>query len=36
VDVGIPGKAGDFEAAIGELKTKTRDFHFLGSYRASL
>ena len=36
VDVSIPGAAGDFEGAIGDLKTKTRDFHFLGSYRASL
>jgi 3-deoxy-7-phosphoheptulonate synthase len=36
VDVSIPGAAGDFDAAIGELKTKTRDFHYLGSYRASL
>jgi 3-deoxy-7-phosphoheptulonate synthase len=36
VDVNIPGEAGAFEGAIGELKTKTRDFHFLGSYRASL
>jgi 3-deoxy-7-phosphoheptulonate synthase len=36
VDVSIPGTAGDFDGAIGELKTKTRDFHFLGSYRASL
>jgi 3-deoxy-7-phosphoheptulonate synthase len=36
VDVSIPGAAGDFDGAIGELKSKTRDFHFLGSYRASL
>jgi 3-deoxy-7-phosphoheptulonate synthase len=36
VDVSIPGAAGDFDGAVGELKTKTRDFHFLGSYRASL
>jgi 3-deoxy-7-phosphoheptulonate synthase len=36
VDVGIPGAAGDFDRAIEELKTKTRDFHHLGVYRASL
>jgi 3-deoxy-7-phosphoheptulonate synthase len=36
VDVGIPGSAGDFDQAIEELKTKTRDFHHLGVYRASL
>jgi 3-deoxy-7-phosphoheptulonate synthase len=36
VDVGIPDTAGDFDEAIGELKTKTRDFHHLGVYRASL
>jgi 3-deoxy-7-phosphoheptulonate synthase len=36
VDVSIPPDAGVFEEVIGELKTKTRDFHFLGSYRASL
>jgi 3-deoxy-7-phosphoheptulonate synthase len=36
VDVSIPDTAGDFEAALGELKTKTRDFHHLGAYRASL
>ncbi|MDR0998721.1 MAG: 3-deoxy-7-phosphoheptulonate synthase [Treponema sp.] len=35
-DVSIPGASGDFDAAIGELKTKTRDFYHLGSYRASL
>ncbi|MDR1972469.1 MAG: 3-deoxy-7-phosphoheptulonate synthase [Treponema sp.] len=36
VDVSIPDTVEDFEAAIGELKTKTRDFHYLGAYRASL
>jgi 3-deoxy-7-phosphoheptulonate synthase len=36
VDVGIPGAAGDFDQAIEELKTRTRDFHHLGVYRASL
>jgi 3-deoxy-7-phosphoheptulonate synthase len=41
VDVSIPGSDGVFESAVfksamGELKTKTRDFHFLGTYRASL
>jgi 3-deoxy-7-phosphoheptulonate synthase len=36
VDVGIPDTAGDFDTAIAELRTKTRDFHHLGSYRASL
>ncbi|MDR1444790.1 MAG: 3-deoxy-7-phosphoheptulonate synthase [Treponema sp.] len=36
VDVSIPDTAGDFEAVITELKTKTRDFHHLGAYRASL
>jgi 3-deoxy-7-phosphoheptulonate synthase len=36
VDVGIPNTAGDFDQALEELKTKTRDFHHLGVYRASL
>jgi 3-deoxy-7-phosphoheptulonate synthase len=36
VDVSIPGSAGSFDAAIKELKTRTKDFHFLGAYRASL
>jgi 3-deoxy-7-phosphoheptulonate synthase len=36
VDVSIPDTAGDFETVITELKTKTRDFHHLGAYRASL
>jgi 3-deoxy-7-phosphoheptulonate synthase len=36
VDVTIPPEEGVFDQVIGELKTKTRDFHFLGTYRASL
>ncbi|MDR2632131.1 MAG: 3-deoxy-7-phosphoheptulonate synthase [Treponema sp.] len=36
VDVNIPDTEGVFEAAIAALKTKTEDFRFLGSYRASL
>jgi 3-deoxy-7-phosphoheptulonate synthase len=36
VDVTIPDDPGIFDAALAELKTKARDFHFLGSYRASL
>jgi 3-deoxy-7-phosphoheptulonate synthase len=36
VDVGLTGRPGSLEELIGELKTKTREFHFLGSYRASL
>jgi 3-deoxy-7-phosphoheptulonate synthase len=36
VDVSIPEADGAFDSAMAELKTKTRDFHFLGSYRASL
>jgi 3-deoxy-7-phosphoheptulonate synthase len=36
VDVSIPDTQGVFEAAIEALKTKTEDFRFLGSYRASL
>ncbi|MDR2136227.1 MAG: 3-deoxy-7-phosphoheptulonate synthase [Treponema sp.] len=35
-DVSVPDTAGDFERAIGELRAKTRDFHHLGAYRASL
>jgi 3-deoxy-7-phosphoheptulonate synthase len=34
IDVSIPKGEGDFDKAIAELKTKTRDFHFLGAYRA--
>jgi 3-deoxy-7-phosphoheptulonate synthase len=36
VDVNIPGSAGIFDEAIAGLKTKTRDFHFLGAYRAAV
>jgi 3-deoxy-7-phosphoheptulonate synthase len=36
VDVTLPEGEGVFDTLIGELKTKTREFHFLGSYRASL
>ncbi|GHV75182.1 hypothetical protein AGMMS49942_00030 [Spirochaetia bacterium] len=36
VDVTLPEGAGIFNEFIGELKSKTREFHFLGSYRASL
>ncbi|MDR3114104.1 MAG: 3-deoxy-7-phosphoheptulonate synthase [Treponema sp.] len=36
VDVSIPDTPGVFEVAIEALKTKTEDFRFLGSYRASL
>jgi 3-deoxy-7-phosphoheptulonate synthase len=36
VDVSIPEGEGVFETAITELRKKTRDFHFLGTYRASL
>ena len=35
-DVSIPETAGVFEEAIAELKTRTRDFHFLGTYRAAV
>jgi 3-deoxy-7-phosphoheptulonate synthase len=35
-DVSIPDSPEVFDAAIGELKTRTRDFHFLGSYRAAM
>jgi 3-deoxy-7-phosphoheptulonate synthase len=34
-DVSIPEAEQDFDRAVEELKTKTRDFHFLGRYRAS-
>jgi 3-deoxy-7-phosphoheptulonate synthase len=36
VDVSIPQASEVFETTIKELKAKTEDFHFLGSYRASL
>ncbi|MDR1445313.1 MAG: ACT domain-containing protein, partial [Treponema sp.] len=35
-DVSIPEAEQAFDHAVEELKTKTRDFHFLGRYRASL
>ncbi|GHT95305.1 hypothetical protein FACS1894141_3650 [Spirochaetia bacterium] len=35
-DVTVPETDGVFDSVIGELKTKTEDFHFLGIYRASL
>jgi 3-deoxy-7-phosphoheptulonate synthase len=36
VDVNIPESEAVFDAVIAELKTKTRDFHFLGTYRAAV
>jgi 3-deoxy-7-phosphoheptulonate synthase len=36
VDVNIPKTEEVFDAVIEALKNKTEDFHFLGSYRASL
>jgi 3-deoxy-7-phosphoheptulonate synthase len=36
VDVTLPPMEETFDAVVQELKTKTDDFHFLGSYRASL
>jgi 3-deoxy-7-phosphoheptulonate synthase len=36
VDVSIPDGEHVFDSAIAELKSKTRDFHFLGAYRAML
>ena len=35
-DLSIPPEEKVFHEIIGELKTKTKDFHFLGTYRASL
>ncbi|MDR3249308.1 MAG: 3-deoxy-7-phosphoheptulonate synthase [Treponema sp.] len=35
-EAGKPDAAGGFDEAIADLKTKTRDFHYLGAYRASL
>jgi len=35
VDVTIPDSTSIFDEAIEELKKKTKDFHFLGSYRAA-
>ena len=36
VDVNIPQRGGLFDQVVEELKAKTEDFHFLGTYRASL
>ncbi len=35
-DVSIPDSEESFDSVIEELKAKAKDFHFLGSYRASL
>ena len=35
-DVSVPDSAEVFDGVIAELKTKTRDFHFLGAYRAAV
>jgi 3-deoxy-7-phosphoheptulonate synthase len=36
VDVTIPESAAVFDEAVEELKKKTKDFHFLGTYRAAV
>ncbi|MDR2434564.1 MAG: 3-deoxy-7-phosphoheptulonate synthase [Treponema sp.] len=36
VDVSMPDSAEVFDGVIAELKTKTREFHFLGAYRAAV
>jgi 3-deoxy-7-phosphoheptulonate synthase len=36
LDVSVPEDRGAFDSAMEELKTKTEDFRFLGTYRASL
>jgi len=38
VDVSVPEgeAAADFDAALAALKARTREFYFLGAYRASL
>ncbi|MDR1429396.1 MAG: 3-deoxy-7-phosphoheptulonate synthase [Spirochaetaceae bacterium] len=36
IDATIPEDPGLFDAALAELKARARDFHFLGTYRASL
>lgn len=36
LDVSVPSDRSVFEAAIGALKKRTEDFHFLGSYRAAV
>jgi 3-deoxy-7-phosphoheptulonate synthase len=35
IDVNLPQNTDVFDSAVEELKTKTRDFHFLGTYRAA-
>jgi 3-deoxy-7-phosphoheptulonate synthase len=35
VDVSIPESSAVFEEVIAELKKKTKDFYFLGTYRAA-
>ncbi|MDR2617600.1 MAG: 3-deoxy-7-phosphoheptulonate synthase [Treponema sp.] len=35
-DVSIPESEGAFGTVLEELKTRTRDFHFLGAYRAAM
>jgi 3-deoxy-7-phosphoheptulonate synthase len=35
IDVNLPQNTDVFNSAIEELKAKTRDFHFLGTYRAA-
>jgi 3-deoxy-7-phosphoheptulonate synthase len=34
IDVSIPDTSSGFDDAVVELKKKTKDFHFLGNYRA--
>jgi 3-deoxy-7-phosphoheptulonate synthase len=36
LDLNIPADRGSFNAAIEDLKKRTEDFHFLGSYKAAL
>ena len=36
VDVSIPDEEGVFDSAMSELRTRAKDFYFLGNYRASL
>jgi 3-deoxy-7-phosphoheptulonate synthase len=36
VDVSIPESGEAFDTVLEELKTRTRDFHFLGAYRAAM
>jgi 3-deoxy-7-phosphoheptulonate synthase len=35
IDVSLPKTTEIFDAVIEELKAKTKDFHFLGTYRAA-